>query len=80
MKWYEIIGLIGSVVSIGSAIFAFIQAKIAKAEKKEAVKVKEEIITRYANYNDSQLRSKIEGVLRQLNTARGKKIYQLRIR
>ena len=68
MEWLKQnwLGLLGTAVSIGSALFSLIQANKAK-------KVKEDIIKKYANYNDSELRSKIDSVLRQLNTFRGRK-------
>ena len=75
MEWFKqnLVGIIGTLISIGSAIFSLIQAKKANQEKKEAIKVKEDIIKRYTDYNDSQLRTKIESVLRNLNGFRGRK-------
>ncbi len=82
MEWLKQnwISLIGTLVSIGSAIFALFQARNAKLEKKEAakeknevIKVKEEIIKKWTNYNDSQLRTKIETTLRNLNKTRNTK-------
>lgn len=66
MKWYEIIGLIGSAVSIGSAVFAFIQAKKAKTEKKEAAKMKDEIYGKFNSFNDLQLMNEINLTIKSI--------------
>lgn len=72
----DVISIIGTVVSVIAAIFSFIQAIKAKKEKSESQKIKEYIIEKYANYNDSQLRIEIVNVLRDLSKIRKKAFEQ----
>lgn len=72
----DVISVIGTAVSVIAAIFSFIQAIKAKKEKSESQKIKEYIIEKYANYNDSQLRIEIVNVLKDLSKIRKKPFEQ----
>ncbi|NLM00705.1 MAG: hypothetical protein GX220_04550 [Treponema sp.] len=72
----DVLSVIGTAVSVIAAIFSFIQATKSKKEKSESQKIKEYIIEKYANYNDSQLRIEIVHVLKDLSKIRKKPFEQ----
>lgn len=57
--FWNVVSLIGTVVSIGSAVFGYIQARKARQSKTEAEKVKDYLQEKYSNYEYSQLRTEI---------------------
>ena len=68
----DTISVIGSIVSIVAAGFSCCQAINARKEKSEAQKIKDYIIEKYANYNNSQVRNEIVSILKELSKNRNK--------
>jgi len=67
MKWYEIVGLVGSIVSIMSAFFAGISWYKARKNKSEAEKIKDEIFRKFNSLNDIQLMQEINLTIKNVN-------------
>jgi len=67
---------IGTGVSVFAAVFSLIQARNARKSKNDAEKLKNYLIEKYTNYNDSQLRTKIIIILDQICRNRAKSFSQ----
>lgn len=70
MTFWNYVSLIGTIVSIVSAVFGFYQAHKAKQHKMDVETIRDEMTQKYAHYEYSQLRSDINRVLREISNKR----------
>lgn len=66
MKWYEIVGLIASIVSIISAFFAVLSWIKSRKNKTETEKMRDDIYKKFASLNDVQLMNEINLTIKSI--------------
>ena len=67
MKWYEIVGLISSILSIISAIFAGFSWFKSRKNKNETEKIRSEIFKKFHSLNDVKLMQEINLTIKNVN-------------
>ena len=67
MKWYEIVGLISSILSIISAIFAGFSWFKSRKNKNETEKIRSEIFKKFHSLNDVKLMQEINLIIKNVN-------------
>lgn len=67
MKWYEIVGLISSILSIVSAIFAGFSWFKSRKNKNETEKIRSEIFKKFHSLNDVKLMQEINLTIKNVN-------------
>ncbi|TGM58569.1 hypothetical protein [Leptospira adleri] len=67
-----IIGIIGTIASLVGAFISWNEARKAKNEKNEVIKIKNYMVERYDQYEDTKLRAKIIAILQGLGQLKNK--------
>lgn len=66
MEWYEVVGLIASVVSIMSAFFAVLSWRKSSKNQNETEKIRDDIYKKFNSLNDIQLMNEINLTIKSI--------------